>query len=115
MIGVLLFGAMGAFFSVVYDIRSVKVYAITNPVLIYAGAIRIPVGVIAAAVIILLTEGKWVLGGLDEASKSGSLLLLGFVAGFSEMYVPNALKNVESTSSVSRPSGTGRAETGYRR
>ncbi len=104
VIDVLLFGALGAFFSVVYDIKAVKVHhAISVPEMIYAGAIRIPVGVIAAAVVILLITGDWVLSGLGDVSKSWSLLLLGFLAGFSEMFVPNALKDMEKQSTITKP------------
>lgn len=104
LINVLLFGAMGAFFAVVYDIKAVKVHhAITIPEMIYAGAVRIPVGVIAAAVVVLLFTGGWMLGGIGESSRDWSLLLLAFLAGFSEMFVPNALKEVEARSSVTTP------------
>ena len=106
LINVLLFGAMGAFFSVVYDIKAVKVHhAITIPEMIYAGAVRIPVGVIAAAVVVLLISGEWMLGGLGADPAFWSLLLLGFLAGFSEMFVPNALKDAEARSTVSKPGG----------
>lgn len=110
VVNVLLFGALGAFFSVVYDIRSVRVHhAITIPEMIYAGAVRIPVGVIAAAVVILLITGQWLLGGLGDEPRSWSLLLLGFLAGFSEMFVPNALKNVEERATVAPPGTQGGA------
>lgn len=108
VIDVLLFGALGAFFSVVYDIKGVTVHhAITTMEMFFSGAVRIFVGVIAAAVVILLVGGGWMLGGLGDSSMLWSVLLLGFSAGFAERLVPNALKNVEERTNISRPGASG--------
>lgn len=100
----LLLGACGAFFSVVYDIGRVKVdHAISAPEMLYAGFVRIPVGMIAAGAVVLLLMGGWVLAGLEEGARAWSLLLLAFLAGFSEMFVPNALKEAEGQTPARAP------------
>jgi hypothetical protein len=108
-IDVLAFGALGAFFSVSLDVQRVRVgHAITIWEMLYTGFARILIGVIAAAVVILLIEANWVLaGGPQDASEPASVYLFGFIAGFSEMFVPSALKNGEHPRPLDREPGTG--------
>jgi hypothetical protein len=103
-IDVLALGAIGAFFAVSCDIKAVKVNnAITLPEMFYAGFVRVPIGVIAAAVVIMLISGQWILGSIDEDVRPWSYYLFGFLAGFSELFVPNFLKDVERTTTTKRP------------
>ena len=73
-------------------------HSLTVSEMIYTGFVRVPVGIIAAGVSILLVSGDWILGGLDDTSRYYSVYLLGFVAGFAEQFVPNVLGRIESTS-----------------
>lgn len=113
VIDALLLGALGAFFSVSLDVGSVKVrHALTFSEMLYAGFVRIPIGVIAAGVVTLLISSGWMLTAIDPASRAASLHLFGFLAGFSEFFVPNALKRVEGEATVGAPvSGAGNGQT----
>ncbi len=64
--------------------------------MIYAGFVRVPIGVIAAGVVIFLISGGWILASISGDYRLPSLYLFGFLAGFSELFVPNALKQVET-------------------
>jgi hypothetical protein len=98
---VLLFGALGAFFSVSIGLKDVRVsHAISLAEMLYAGFVRIPIGVIAAAVVILLISGGWILGAVAPDLRPWAFYLFGFLAGFSELFVPNALKQVETGARV---------------
>jgi hypothetical protein len=104
VVDTLLMGALGAFFSVSLDVRSVKVgHTITLTEMIYAGFVRIPIGVIAAGVAILLIRGGWILGSVDDALAHWSMYLFGFLAGFSEYFVPNALKKIGDETEAKAP------------
>ena len=104
VVDALLLGACGAFFSVVYDVGRVKVsHCISVLEMLYAGFVRIPVGMIAAGAVVLLLMGGWVLSGLEDGARAWSLLLLAFLAGFSEMFVPNVLKEAEGQTPARAP------------
>ena len=93
----LLFGALGAFFSVAADVRSVRVnHAIAVSEMLYAGFVRIPIGLIGATVVMLLVGGGWILGSIETDLLTWSVHLFAFIAGFSEMFVQNALKDAEA-------------------
>lgn len=105
LIDVLLFGALGSFFSLSTTIASIRVnHSISWLEMLYAGAVRVPIGVIAAAVTVLLISGEWMLGSLDNEVRPWSYLLFGFLAGFSEFFVPNALKQIENGTQITVPS-----------
>ena len=89
----LMFGVLGAFFSVAVNVNKVDVkHTITTAEMIYAGFVRIPIGLIAAGVVLLLVEGGWLLGGVDPARLGWNVYLFGFAAGLSEGLVPNILR-----------------------
>lgn len=94
---VMMLGALGAFFSVSVGLRDVRVsHSITLAEMLYAGFVRVPTGIIAALVVILLISGGWILGALAAEYRPWSYYLFGFIAGFSELFVPNTLKQVEA-------------------
>jgi hypothetical protein len=105
VIDVLAFGALGAFFAVSAAINRVKVSHAPISIweMLYAGFVRVPIGVIAAAVVILLISGGWILSSVAPDYKIWAFYLFGFLAGFSEMFVPNALKQAEATATVQQP------------
>jgi hypothetical protein len=104
LIDMLTLGAIGAFFAVSIGINALRIsHSITIPEMFYAGFIRIMIGVIAAGVLLLLILGGWVLASIDPDYRFWSIYLLGFLAGFSELLVPNALKRVEETTAVNSP------------
>jgi hypothetical protein len=104
---VLMAGALGAFFSVAVALNDVKVrWSITLSEMFYAGSVRIPVGVIAAAAVTWLVEGGWILNAVKPEYLAASVLLFGFLAGFSERFVPNALKQVEEQAHAKMPGST---------
>jgi hypothetical protein len=93
MVDVMLLGAVGAWFSVALEIQKVRLrHAISRSEMIYAGLVRVPVGVIAAAMVVLLAQAGWLPFAEDGVMGASAAYLLGFLAGFSEMLVPNALK-----------------------
>ncbi|SDL42005.1 hypothetical protein [Paracoccus chinensis] len=101
---VLALGAIGAFFSVSGSIRSIRVdHSISMAEMIYAGFVRVPIGVIGAGIMVLLISGGWILGAVEQTSVIWSLYLFAFLAGFSEMLVPNALKQAEALAPIERP------------
>ncbi len=103
---VLALGALGAFFAVSASIGSIRVdHSVTLWEMVYTGFIRIPIGVIAAGVAIFLISGGWLLASIGPDYLPWTFLLFGFIAGFSELFVPNALRQVESASTVSAPDG----------
>lgn len=105
---VITFGILGAFFSVSVGLKEVKIkHSITFAEMLYAGFIRIPIGIIGAIVVIVLVEGNWILGMLNDTLKNWGLYLFGFLAGFSELFIPNALKQVEQSTSIGQPAGGG--------
>ena len=103
-IDVLALGALGAFFSVSAGVNAVSVnHALTLWEMVYTGFVRIPIGVLGAVVAIMLIKGGWILGTVRDDYMMWTVLLFGFLAGFSEFFVPNALKQVEASTTVSAP------------
>ena len=96
MAEMLFFGALGAFFSVAVTLNRLKVdHAISLSEMAFAGAVRIPIGLIAAGAVMLLIGGGWLFdGGLGEMNTLYNAYLLAFAAGFSETFVPNTLTKV---------------------
>jgi hypothetical protein len=104
LVDMLALGAIGAFFSVSVGINELKIdNAITLPEMIYAGCIRILIGVIGAGVVFLLILGGWMLTAIDAKYQLWSYALFAFIAGFSELLVPNALKRAEASASDKVP------------
>ncbi|SFI05093.1 hypothetical protein [Albimonas pacifica] len=100
----LLTGAVGSYFSVIYALGKVKVdHAISLAEMVVLGASRIATGAIAAGVAVLLIQGGWIMAGVDAAHAGTTLLLFAFLAGFSEMFIPNALKETEGKSAAAPP------------
>lgn len=101
---VLALGALGAFFSVSAGVNAISVnHALTLWEMIYTGFVRIPIGVLAAIVAVMLIKGGWILGMVQADYMVWTVLLFGFLAGFSEFFVPNALKQVEASTTVKAP------------
>ena len=104
VVDVLALGALGAFFSISAGIRNISVrYSITTWEMFYTGFSRILIGVIAAAVVVLLISGRMMLSSVESDVQSWAFLLFGFVAGFSEMFIPNALNTLEGKTTVALP------------
>lgn len=98
---ILALGAIGAFFAVSASVSTIRVdHSVSFWEMVYTGFIRIPIGVIAAGVAIFLISGDWLLASIDDALMPWTFLLFGFLAGFSELFVPNALRQVEAASTV---------------
>ena len=101
---ILALGAVGAFFAVSASVSSIRVdHAVSVREMFYTGIVRIPIGVIAAGVAIFLISGDWLLASIDDTLMPWTFLLFGFLAGFSELFVPNALRQVEAASTVAAP------------
>lgn len=112
VLDILALGAIGAFFAVSASVSSIRVdHSVTFWEMLYTGFVRIPIGVIAAGVIIFLMSGGWLLASIEPTRLSWTYLLLGFLAGFSELFVPNALRQVEAASTVAVPSTSARTQT----
>lgn len=108
MVTAISLGALGAFFAVSLDIKSIKVYhAVSKLEMFYSGFARILIGMIAAGVVVLLFDGKWILSGIQDEVRISSIYLFAFLGGFSEYFVPNALKQAESSAKVAAPDDEG--------
>lgn len=85
------FGALGAFFSMSLGLRQLTV-DIDDPwfMTVASGATRVGIGAVAAVAIVTLIRGNLVLGVLADLDAFG-FQALGFLAGFSERFVPNVL------------------------
>ncbi|MER2507191.1 MAG: hypothetical protein ABTQ27_00345 [Amaricoccus sp.] len=100
----LLFGALGAFFSVSLDLQSIKLaYAISKWEMLYSGAARILLGLIASTVASLLIFAGWLLSGVSDTMLPYNFYLFAFIAGFSEYFIPNALKMTEAGAPIKAP------------
>jgi hypothetical protein len=103
-VDVLVLGALGAFFSVSVGVNAVSVnHALTLWEMIYTGFVRVPIGVLAATVVVMLIKGGWILATVEDQYMMWTVFLFGFLAGFSEFFVPNALKQVEASATVKTP------------
>ncbi len=101
---VLALGAIGAFFAVSASVSDIRVdHSVSFWEMVYTGFVRIPIGVIAAGVAIFLISGDWLLASIEPAVLPWTYLLFGFLAGFSELFVPNALRQVEGAATVAVP------------
>jgi hypothetical protein len=91
------FSALGGFLSVLIGSRKLdldlKARASSTT---WLGASRIAISVICGIVFLFLIRADLVLGPLNRADNFDGLVIACFVAGFSEMLVPNILKNLES-------------------
>lgn len=104
LVDLLALGAIGAFFSVSIGINALKINnAITLPEMLYAGFVRILIGLIGAGVVFLLIFGGWILTAVSDDYRLWTYALFAFIAGFSEFFVPNALKRAEETVVVKAP------------
>ena len=107
-VDVLALGAIGSFFAVSATVGSIRVnHSLSWGEMLYAGAVRVPIGLIGAGVVVLLISGGWLLGSIRAEYLPASYLLFGFLAGFSELFVPNTLKQVEATTKVQAPTNPG--------
>ncbi len=103
-IDVLALGALGAFFSVSAGVNAVSVnHALTMWEMVYTGFVRVPIGVLAATVAVMLIKGGWILATVQPQYMVWTMFLFGFLAGFSEAFVPNALKQVEGSTTAKTP------------
>ncbi|MEL7183234.1 MAG: hypothetical protein AAGK57_06270, partial [Pseudomonadota bacterium] len=108
---VLALGALGAYFAVSASVSSIQIaHSVSLWEMFYTGSTRILIGVIAAGVAVLLLLGEWLLASIQPAALPWTYLLLGFIAGFSELFVPNALRQVEAASTVAQPRPSGRPQ-----
>ncbi len=104
VLDILALGAIGAFFAVSASVSSIRVdHSVSLWEMVYTGFVRIPIGVIAAGVAIFLISGGWLLAAIQSELLPWTYLLFGFLAGFSELFVPNALRQVEAASSIAAP------------
>ena len=58
---------------------------------------------LAAIVAVMLIKGGWILATVQSQYMMWTVLLFGFLAGFSEFFVPNALKQVEAAAPAKAP------------
>lgn len=109
---ILALGAIGAFFAVSASVSNIRVdHSVSLWEMVYTGFVRIPIGVIAAGVVIFLISGGWLLASIQPGLMPWTYLLFGFLAGFSELFVPNALRQVEAASTVAAPPSTASTQT----
>ena len=97
VVNMIFLGALGSFLSVLLGIRSIKInYSASYGEMLFSGYSRIVIGMIGSIVVLLLLNGHWVLESMKPETKLWNYYLLAFIAGFSEWFVPNLLRGVES-------------------
>jgi hypothetical protein len=109
-------GATGGFFSVCLNLPKINVN--TNQEikdLWFAGATRAAVALIAAVACLLAYRGKIILGLADSGTElppdailTAPIMFFLFLAGFSETFIPNVLRDAEKNT----PTGSGNAGGG---
>ena len=102
-------GATGGFFSVCLNLASIKVNVNQSSSQLYiAGATRAAVALIAAVACLLAVRGKIILGlaataeaaGAPETAIPAAVLFFLFLAGFSETFIPNVLRDSEKNAAT---------------
>ena len=102
-------GATGGFFSVCLNLASIKVNVNQSSSQLYiAGATRAAVALIAAVACLLAVRGKIILGlaataetaGAQETGIPAAVLFFLFLAGFSETFIPNVLRDSEKNAAT---------------
>lgn len=94
-------GSIGAFLSVSLNLKSLQIDPVAAKMMTtISAASRIVIGVIGAIFMLLVIKGNLVLGLLKDLQNSHALLAIGILAGFSETFVPNVLRRVETQADV---------------
>jgi hypothetical protein len=94
-------GSIGAFLSVSLNLRSLQIDPAAPRAMTTISAVsRVVIGMIGAGFILLVVRGNLVLGLLADLNNPEALLAIGVLAGFSETFVPNVLRRVETQADV---------------
>lgn len=94
-------GSIGAFLSVSINLRSLQIDPAAPRAMTTISAVsRVVIGMIGAGFILLVARGNLVLGLLADLNNPEALLAIGVLAGFSETFVPNVLRRVETQADV---------------
>ena len=103
-------GATGGFFSVCLNLGSIQVNANQSLLpLFFGGATRAAVALIAAIACLLAVQGKIILGLVGDVSNPETageiirpaVMFFLFLAGFSETFIPNVLRDAEKNTPTS--------------
>jgi hypothetical protein len=107
-------GATGGFFSVCLNLASIKVNVNQSLKTLHAaGATRAAVALISAVACLLAVKGKIILGlaagtpETDTATISSAVMFFLFLAGFSETFIPNVMRDSEKNAAAGAPKGGG--------
>jgi len=94
-------GSVGAFLSVSLNLKSLQIDPVAPRVMTTVSAVsRIVIGMIGAVFVLLVIRGNLALGLLADLKNPQALLAIGILAGFSETFVPNVLRRVETQADV---------------
>jgi hypothetical protein len=94
-------GSLGAFLSVSLNLTGLQIDpAATSMTTTISAASRIVIGMIGALFILLVIRGNLILGILADLKNPAAILAIAVVAGFSETFVPNVLRRVETQADV---------------
>lgn len=94
-------GSVGAFLSVSLNLKSLEIDPVAPRLMTTVSAVsRIVIGMIGAVFVLLVIKGNLVLGLLADLNNPQALLAIGILAGFSETFVPNVLRRVETQADV---------------
>ncbi|WP_018996226.1 hypothetical protein [Hirschia maritima] len=98
----IVFGALGAYLSVAIGIKNIETDPESGLLLNgFAGATRLSIGMVAAVFAYVAVSSGFILAPLRDGSSPLVFLTVGFVSGFSERFVPNALAGISDRSSTS--------------
>jgi hypothetical protein len=97
-------GSLGAFLSVSLNLRRLEIDPEAPRVMNVISAVsRIVIGMIGAVFVYLVIKGNLILGLLADIKNPAAILAVAIVAGFSETFVPNALRRVEKQADPESP------------
>jgi hypothetical protein len=109
-------GSLGAFLSVSLNLRHLEIDPEAPRAMTTISAVsRIAIGMIGAIFLYLVIKGGLILGLLADLKNPAAILAVALVAGFSETFVPNALRRVETQAAPSDlPAPVGGDQAGAR-
>lgn len=96
------FGSFGGFISVYLKVNSLDLEIFNKPTnQFWFGASRIFISMISSLIVYALIKADFIIGFLNEIDNNNYIFYtMACLSGFSEYFIPNALKSIEKTNSL---------------